>query len=516
MTADTPVRRPWRAVLRDAVRPQVLRMLFLGFSAGLPLLLVFGTLSVWLREAGMERGTVTMFSWAALAYSFKFLWAPLVDRLPLPGLTPLMGRRRAWLLVAQIAVAGALLFTASFDPQQAIVMTAIGAVAIGFTSATQDIVIDAYRIESADPDLQSMLSATYIAGYRLGMLVAGAGSLWLAQIWEPEGTYSFAAWSNVYRAMAGLMLVGILTTLLVPEPKVADRETSHFRHSSDYARFLALFVLALLAFVGLFTAMDTPVRLIDGALAPALGHPLAGFLGETVRLLVATTVAAGVGWLLVLLHLANRGHVQETYVDPVADFLTRYGRPALLILLLIGTYRIADLVMGAVANVFYIDLGFTKGQIATYSKFWGLWATLIGGFLGGVVALRIGVLRTLFLGAVLAAITNLLFALLAAVGNSELLLAVAITADNLSSGFAATAFVAYLSALTSVSFTAVQYALFSSLMTLLPKVLAGYSGAMVDSIGYINFFTATAVLGLPVAGLVLLAARLAPPRAANA
>lgn len=510
-------RRSWRDVARDALRPPVLRMLFLGFSAGLPLLLVFGTLSVWLTEAGVSRENVTFFSWAALAYSFKFVWAPLIDRLPLPGLTGRLGRRRAWLLVAQLAVAGALVFTGSFDPRDSLVWVAVGAALIGFTAATQDIIIDAFRIESAPPDLQSMMAATYMAGYRLAMIVAGAGALWLAQWWEApagwwQGGYDPAVWSAVYRVMAALMAVGVLTTLLSPEPKTVDRETSHFRATSDYVRFLLVFAGAIGAFILVFTQADPLIVAVHDGLVPALGGPLGGFLAEALRLALAVGAALGVGAVLVRAGVAERGHVQETYIDPITDFLGRYGKAAVLVLALIGTYRIADVVMGVIANVFYLELGFDKGQIATFSKFWGLWASLIGGFVGGVVALRFGVMRTLFLGAILAAVTNVLFAILADMGAVTWMLAVTITADNLAGGMASAAFVAYLSALTSVSFTAVQYALFTSLMTLLPKLIAGYSGSMVDAVGYGPFFIGTAILGLPVALLVVLAARLAPPR----
>ena len=245
--ANTPG-RDWANSIKGLTHPRAVCMLFYGFSAGLPLLLVFGTLSVWLRESGIDRATVTFLSWAALGYSFKFVWAPIIDRMPVPYLTRAMGRRRAWLLVSQIAVMVSLFWTSSFDPQtNLLALTVVGAVAIGFSSATQDIVIDAYRIESAPPDLQSMLSATYIAGYRIGMLAAGAGALWMAD-WLGGGQYSFDAWSWTYRTMALLMLVGIATTLIIDEPHAEREESSAFRATSDYVRFFGVFAVAVAVF----------------------------------------------------------------------------------------------------------------------------------------------------------------------------------------------------------------------------------------------------------------------------
>lgn len=503
MTPPSPAtpsgHRSWRQATLAFLQPPVVRMLFLGFSAGLPILLIFSTLSVWLREAGVDRATVTFFSWAALGYSFKFVWAPLIDRLPVPGLTARLGRRRAWLLVAQVAIMGGMLWTSAFDPVVDLALVAVGAVMIGFAAATQDIVIDAYRIEAADPDLQSMMAAMYIAGYRIGMLAAGAGALWLAELWEPTGAYDYTAWAAVYRVMAGLMLVGVATTLVIPEPVVADREASHLRTTADYLRFLGTFVAAAAAFVGAFVALS-------GLSAGAVG-PLLGFALEAARFALAVAAGAVTAYALIRLGVARADHLKETYVDPFADFVGRYGTAALILLALIGTYRLSDVVMGAVANVFYLDLGFTKAQIATYSKFWGLWATILGGFLGGVFAARYGVMRSLMVGAIAAGLTNLLFVGLAATGPEPLYLLAAIVADSLAAGLASAAFVAYLSSLTNVSFTAMQYAIFSSLMTLLPKVMAGYAGTMVDAIGYAEFFIFTAALTVPVAILVWAAGR---------
>ncbi|MCK5893386.1 MAG: MFS transporter [Endozoicomonadaceae bacterium] len=493
--------RSWRETVRISFHPRVISMLFLGFSAGLPLLLIFSSLSIWLREADVSRSTVTYFSWAALAYSFKFVWAPLVDRLPLPMLTRWLGRRRSWLLLAQLSIIGSLLFMAGNDPLDNLMMTAIGAIMLGFSSATQDVVIDAYRIEAVDNNWQAMMSSSYITGYRVGMLVAGAGTLKLASGFAGgEDGYHYMAWSLAYLCMAGMMGVGILTTLLIPEPNV-DRQSSiaGVYSTQDYLRFLGLFVITVGVFVGGFVLLSTSVVSAKTALNSG---PFIGFLVESVRILLCVFIALLTGRCLIGIELVSKQMVRETYIAPFTDFFSRYGKTALFILMLVGSYRVADIVMGVVANVFYSDMGFTKDQIANITKTFGLLMTIAGGFVGGVLTIRFGVLRILWVGALLAAVTNLLFALLAGMAPQSLMLAVVIAADNLSGGIATAAFIAYLSGLTNRAFTAMQYAIFSSLMTLLPKVLGGYSGSMVDALGYQTFFIVTAVMGLPVLALV--------------
>jgi PAT family beta-lactamase induction signal transducer AmpG len=490
--------------IKALVHPRALAMLFLGFSAGLPILLIFSTLSVWLREADVERSTVTFFSWAALGYSFKFVWAPIIDRLPFPILSARMGRRRGWLLVSQISLIASLLWISLFDPKIALTMTAVGAVMIGFSSATQDIVIDAYRIESAPAELQSMLSSMYIAGYRIGMLVAGAGSLWLADWWGQK-LYDVSVWANVYRTMALMMLVGILTTFIIKEPDVKETRGSVFRGTTDYLRFLLVFFITISVFVGGFFLTASSAHAVKQGLIDQWGwaKQLAGFVTETGRFVFSVLMGSLATWVSIQTRIVPFDHIKETYIDPLADFFQRYGTTAMLILLLVGTYRISDILMGVIANLFYLDIGFTKAQIATYTKFWGLWATLGGGFVGGILSIRYGVIRILFLGAFLAAATNVLFAYVAGKGPDEILLFMVIIADNGSAGIAAAAFVAYLSSLTSVSFTAIQYAIFSSTMTLFPKILAGYSGSMVDNVGYPMFFIGTAIIGIPVLFLII-------------
>ncbi len=495
----------WRHSLQSFGHPRIITMLFLGFSAGLPLLLIFSSLSLWLREAGVERATVTFFSWAALGYSFKFVWAPLVDRLPIPLLTSTLGRRRGWMLLAQGSIIAAIVFMAFTDPAGGhLSMMALAAVLLGFSSATQDIVIDAYRIESADVSLQALMSSTYIAGYRIGMLVSGAGALFLASAFgSAKGAYDYQAWQSAYLIMAAAMTTGVVTTLVVSEPPLHERPAPS-NSTGEYTRVLFMFIAAITGFIMMFY--------YSAGTAARLNHILTGILGaEAAARFVIETVRLGAGvataWLITILliraGIVNRDMVQDTYIAPLKDFFKRYGlKSALLLLVLIGVYRISDIVLGVIANVFYQDMGFTKTEIAGVVKTFGLFMTIAGGFLGGLLSVRYGVLRILLCGAVLSAATNLLFIALAAVGHNLSMLYVVISVDNLSAGLASTAFVAFLSSLTNIRFTAMQYAMFSSLMTLFPKVLGGYSGTIVDSLGYSSFFMLTTLLGLPVLALI--------------
>lgn len=509
---ESQPKKTWMESVKEFQKPSVIIMLFFGFSAGVPILLIFSSLSLWLREAGVERSAVTFFSWAALGYSFKFVWAPLVDKLPLPILHKLLGRRRSWILVAQIMVILGILGMAFTDPrnsESALTVMALAAILLGFSSATQDISIDAYRIESDTPDMQALLSSTYIAGYRVGMIVAGAGALFLASYFgSTKDNYSYTAWMWTYLVMASSMLIGVVTTLIAPEPAVSKKVSTHEYTTKDYARFTGLFLFIAGTFaLSFFVSADVGVSVKD-ALGGIVGAGLSGFLVESLRLLIALVMAVIVAKIFLKLHFVNRAMVQETYVDPVKDFFTRYGQSAALILLaLVGLYRISDIVLGVISNVFYQDMGFTKDQIAGIVKTFGLVMTLLGGFLGGLLTVRYGVIRILWWGAILSAATNVLFMLLAKTGYNIPMLYVVISADNLSAGIASAAFVAFLSSLTNISFTAVQYAIFTSLMTLMPKFLGGYSGSMVDTMGYSNFFILTALMGVPVLLLIWLAGR---------
>lgn len=501
----------WFETLVLWCHPRAITMLFLGFSAGLPILLIFGTLSLWLTEAGVNRSAVTFFSWAALGYSFKFLWAPLVDTLPVPFLKKVLGRRRSWLLVSQLCVIVSICCMASVDPAMAgdsLVLAAVGAVMLGFSSATQDIVIDAYRIESVSEDMQAMLASMYIAGYRIGMLAAGAGALYLASWFGSGEVYSYGAWRLTYFCMAACMLVGVVTTLLIEEPDTKAAAEDYDYTVKQYVRILILFLFVAVGFALSFFYSQGAFNLAREVIVAAfpVSAKLIGFLLEVCRFFCAVAVAAVLAVCLIQAGAVEKSMVVETYVLPVKDFFVRYGgKTALLLLLLIGCYRTSDIVLGVISNVFYVDMGFSKNQIATITKTFGLGMTLLGGFIGGFLTFRLGVMPILFLGGVLTAGTNLLFMILAGSGNDIWLLSLIIAADNLSGGIAATAFVAFLSSLTNISFTATQYAIFSSLMTLFPKLLGGYSGTMVDGIGYKPFFLFTALMGIPALILIFLA-----------
>ena len=471
-----------------------LKMIMLGFSSGLPILLVFSTLSVWLTKAGVERSTVTLFSWAGFAYAFKFLWSPLVDKVSIPFFLNL-GHRRSWLLLTQFLIIFSLVLTSVNDPQNNIIITAVCITLVAFFSATQDIIIDAYRIESIDKKLQGSLSSMYIAGYRIGMLVGGAGSLWLASYWGSEN-YEHDVWKKVYLSMSLLMFIGVVANLISKEPK---RKRNFTRKTNLHVKFFLSIMISLLIFIYIYSYLDNP-----------FSGPMLSFF-YTILKLIFCFICSGLFLLfLVKLKFQSKSIIKESYFSPIKNFVVKYGKVAVIILLLISLYRMADVVMGVMANIFYLEKGYSINQIATYSKFFGVFATIAGGLLGGYFAMKYGTMITLFIGALIASLSNLLFAWLATAETNIKFLISVITADNISSGFAGAAFVVYLSGLTSLKFTATQYALFSSIMLFLPKLIAGYSGSWVDVIGYHNYFVVTALLGLPVLFLIVYISKVAP------
>lgn len=423
--------------------PRVLVMLFLGFSAGLPFLLIFSTLSFWLREVGISRTEIGFFSWVGITFSIKVFWAPVVDRMALPILTPLLGRRRGWMILAQAGLATGLIGIALTDPTAHLAHVVGFALLVAFAAATQDIVIDAYRIEAVERDLQGAMAATYQAGYRIALIVAGAGALYIAD---------WSTWPFAYTAMAAFMSVGMITVLLIREPEVE---------------------------------IDSETRERERRLAASLTR------GKTGPESAAAAWNRFVAWF------------SGAVVSPFVDFFARNGRFGLVILGLVGLYRISDITMGIMANPLYVDLGFTKSEIATISKFYGVILSMLGAFLGGLLVARYSILRPLLLGAVLVAVTNLVFAYLAVVGHDIVVLTLTISADNLAGGLAGSAFIAYLSSLTNRAYTATQYALFSSLFTLPGKFLGGFSGLIVDATSYVHFFVYASALGIPAILLVI-------------
>ena len=469
-------------------KKEVMIMGGLGFSAGLPIMLVFSTLSVWLVKAGVERSTVTLFSWAGFAYSFKFLWSPIVDKFQIPLLHKI-GHRKSWLLITQILIFFSIILTSYSDPQNNLKFMAFAIVLIAFFSATQDIVIDAFRIESAPEKKQGPLASMYLAGYRIAMIVSGAGSLWLASIMSNEN-YQTEVWKNVYQITGFFMIIGFISTALCKEPTNNKVKKINYKNQ---LKFTFSTILSILIFFVFF--LNIPE-------VKVLNH-FYNFFYNIFKIVFSFGVALISLLILEKINFLPKKQSREIFINPIIDFFKRYKKIALMILLLIGLYRIADVVMGVMANIFYLEKGYEIKDIATFSKFFGLIATILGGILGGTFAMKFGTYKSLLIGAITAALTNVLFAFLAIIEKNLFYLATIIIADNLASGFAGAAFVVYLSSLTSIKFTATQYALFTSLMLFIPKLIAGYAGGIVDVIDYPSFFIFTAVLGFPVIFLII-------------
>ena len=435
----TAARKSWIDAVTVYRQPRVLAMLFLGFSAGLPLLLVFGTLSAWLAREGVDKSTIGHVSWVALLYGLKFIWSPLVDRLRLPVIGRVFGQRRSWMLLAQTGVICGLLAMASSNPVNHLELLVYAALLVAFSSATQDISIDAWRIEAMPMEDQGAMAATYQIGYRIGMLLAGGGAFTLAH---------YYSWPLAYTVMAICMIIGIITTLIIPEPgHLVSRET--WKQEEKVIHFLE-----------------------NSSHLPA-----------TVRDVYAWIIGA--------------------VICPFTEFFSRNGRFALVILLFIGLFRISDITMGVMANPLYVDVGFSDLDIGVVTKTVGPFITIAGALLGGSLVIRFGVLPVLLAGAILVMLTNLLFVSIAILPPDIMMLALVVGADNLSGGMAGSAFSAYLSGLTNKAYTATQYALFSSLMLLPAKFIGGFSGDVVDANGYVFFFVYTAMLGIPAILLIL-------------
>jgi len=408
---------------RDLGDKRVALMLALGFSAGLPFLLVLGTLALRLREAGIPVTTIGLFSWLALAYSLKFLWSPIVDAFDIPGLARLVGRRRAWMIACQLLVALALIGSGLTDPATGLAWTALFTALAAFGSATQDVVVDGWRIDAAPSEMQGIMAAAYQLGYRIALLAAGAGALYVAE---------FVSWRVAYFSMAALMGVGVVASLLSP---IVDRAPDALK-----ARPRFDFALAVKA--------------------------------------------------------------------PLVDLYARKGRTLVPILALVALYRVSDFLAGVMSNPLYVDLGFSKAQIASVAKIYGIWVGIAGAFVAGWLVARIGLYRTMLLGAAGQMVSHLVFAWLATQGAALEALVLAISADNFAQSFSGTALIAYMSSLTGAGFSATQYALLSSLYALPGKLVAGVSGFMVAAWGYPAFFTMTAGIAVPVFLLCLLVARL--------
>ncbi len=518
MSADAAEpKRGAMAALAVFVERRALVMLALGFASGLPNLLIFDTLSLWLRESGLSLKVISIFALATLSYSLKFLWAPLIDRTQVPGLTRLLGHRRSWMIVLQVLLMIGLWLISGTDPARNLAVMAAFAAFVAFVSATQDIVIDAWRIEAAEVSKQGAMAAAYQWGYRVAMVVAGAAPLLLAEAYS---------WNVSYAVMAGLMLLGVAGVLFAPREDVHTVRPIHAEgvprrpalELPEWISRLAVFALGALL-LGCGLAADASLLAVG---LKSLGLPEVGVAvtdawamkpnGIYVQLL---SVVAGLGVIvLAVCPLPGMRTRPGVYLfaalgDPLRDFFQRYRGVAALILALICLYRLSDFVLN-IMNPFYADLGFSKIEIAEARKVFGVVMTVIGVGLGGYSVARLGMMRALVIGAFAGPLSNLAFGWLALQGPQLWALFVAIGIDNVAGGIAGTCLIAYMSSLTSAGFTATQYALFSSLYALPGKLIASQSGRIVEG------SAAAADTGGPMAALKTLFSGLPPEAYAGA
>jgi len=449
---------------------RVIAVLFLGFSSGLPILLILKTLSAWLADVGVEKSTIGLFGFVLAPYAFKFLWAPFMDRMPLPPLTLLFGRRRGWLLASQACLIVAILGLGQTNPMIDPFMTALMAFLVAFFSASQDIVIDAYRIEILREDQQGAGAANIVTGYRIGMWVAGAGALYIADQ---------AGWSMAYAIMALLMLIGVATVLLLPEPQSEEPTSRDPDELSDDRPSNAIPLIVAVG-VGLFLGLviwdqyDLRTGIVGGLLTALIFAGLSALFGRSSAF-------------------------RDGAIQPFQDFFKRNGLTiALVILAFISLFKASDVLLTLMANPFYLEVGFTKSQIAWVSGTFGFLVTFAGAYVAGGLIYRIGILPSLWISGILMMASNLMFALQAYVGADYTLFHLTILIENLSGGMGTTAFVAYLASLCNRRYTAVQYALLTSFMQMLGKfVIVPSSGFLVEGVGWIQFFVLSSIAGLP-------------------
>lgn len=418
----------WQSTFKIYLQPLMLIMLVLGIASGLPYMMVFNKLSFRLREVGIDRSAIGFFYWVTFAYSFKFLWAPLVDRWPVPLLSLYLGHRRAWMSLAIIGIMAGMVICGLSDPATNLPGLVSGALILAFSGATLDICVDAWRIESAPSDQQAHMAATYTLGYRFAIMISG-----LALI-----IAGYISWSVAFMTIALLMGVNLIVILcFVNEPK-----RPHFP-------------------------------------PPALN------------------IKAG---------------IQAYIVQPFTSLTRHMGFWSPLIFALVALYRISDFTMGVMAYPLYVDLGFSKYDVGLISSVYGVWITIFGALAGGIFTVRFGIMRSLLIGAFITMLTTALYAWLAVQPvpyRANLFFVIA--ADNIAGGFAATVFIAFLSSLVDKRYTATQYAFLSSLYAVFLKLISGFSGWIVDQIGYATYFLLTAVYCLPVIALICILMTFAPP-----
>lgn len=485
--------------LKTAVQsPRNAAMLFLGASAGLPIMLVYQVLSIWMREADVSRSTIGFFVWVGFAYSLKFLWAPLVDRFRIPGFAAWLGNRRGWTLFATLGTALAMFAMSQQDPSTDLQAVAVCAVLIAFSSATLDICVDAWRVDNASNSEQAIVSAIYQLGYRFGMIAAVTGGLFLADI---------GGFGLTYFVLGGLAVVGASTSLWAPD--VSKPEKSEI--NPVIALVLGLITLGLVAgLIWMGLAEGGWLRIVIGAIGSVLSTVPAEILGGAFTLILCMPFLLA-GWFISPI---GRGQLESNaiYAVPIlgdfADIVRRTGAWSLLILAMVVTYRISDTTMGVMAGPLYIDLGYDKSTIGGVKGAFGITILIVGAFWGGLMAMRQGLARVMIVGAVLTVLTNLAFAWLAQVETPRAIyLFVTIGADNIAAGFAGSVFIAFMSVMTNKKMSATQYALLSSLFAFYGKSLAGFSGKLADFVGYETFFVITALFGVPALLLSIWAAR---------
>ncbi len=401
------------------LQPRLIIIFFMGFASGLPLALSSATLFFWLAESGVALAAIGLFALVGAPYNFKFLWAPFIDRVPLPFLTRILGRRRSWMLLIQVGLMISIAVLGFSRPEAAPLLTAVCALAVAFFSASQDIVIDAYRIEILDADEQGAGAAMTQAGYRLGAIAAGAGALLLAEKID---------WSQVYLVMAVLVVVGMVAAILAPDPELRNSDLADSRSGPGF---------------------------------------------------------------------------RSMVIDPFVEFFQRNGlTTAVIILAFILLYKLGDAYAGVMAYPFYYEMGFTKSEVATVSKIFGVIATVIGVVIGGLIVKRYGIMPSLLGCGILQMLSNLMYAAQSIAGHDVQFLYFTIGIENLSGGMGSSAFVAYLSVLCNIRYTGTQFALFTSFMAFGRTLLSASSGWMVELAGWFDFFVISTIVALP--GLLLL------------
>lgn len=574
---DTSSPRTISESLKQFAQPKMAMMLVLGFTAGLPFLLYFSTLSVWLKESKIDEALIGFFSYFGLAWSFKFFWAPVIDRVDPPGLARIFGRRRAWIFVAQTGLALAMLGMGFSNPASSLALTALFSFLIAFCSATQDIGIDAWRIEAAaNDDEQATLAAAYQYGYKVGMVISGGVALVIAgaanfpiAYWSMAGimvlaAFVFAIWDRKFgmqaAAAAGIMVVavGFASAFGAFAGSTADGFVAGLFHWIS----MALYAVTAVAAVGFLAAMFLALRDRPEGSAFSGGDLMKGIIFAVACFLGVAVAAALLGWLIPQVSAAlgfrpsrsdignmaiyvaaapliacavaipfirrltpDAPQLRSPTFAPFLDFFWRHGWTALLILLFVSTYRLSDIVMGIMAKPAYTHMGYSPEGIGVVSGTYGPWIVFVGVALAGLSALKLGLRTSLVIGAIVSVLGNLTFAWLVLQPSTSLTpLFIAVTADNIAGGYAGTVFVAFMSTMVAKSFAGTQYAIFSSAYSLGPKLIAGTSGVMVERFsggvgtaatleGYSTFFFVAGMMGLPAIALSLFANRMKPDRA---